>query len=65
MDLMSAAALSNISTTADIPHGLSLTVMKKGMDAHEELALKQIHDMLPQQMAPLGPGKGDFIDVYA
>ena len=59
MDMMSAAGLGPISSMADIPHGLSLSVMKKGMDAAEQVALKQL------EMLPPIPPKGQYIDVYA
>ncbi|MBR2131147.1 MAG: putative motility protein [Oscillospiraceae bacterium] len=60
MNIMSAATIPNVSSAASLPHGLSLTVMKKGMESQEQLALQQI-----QMMAPPTPGKGEFIDVYA
>ena len=60
MNIMGAAALPNISSVADLPHGLSLTVMKKGMESQEQLALQQL-----QMMAPPTPGKGEIIDIYA
>ncbi|MBR2894615.1 MAG: putative motility protein [Oscillospiraceae bacterium] len=60
MNIMSAAAIPSGSSVASLPHGLSLTVMKKGMESQEQLALQQI-----QTMAPPTPGKGEHIDVYA
>lgn len=60
MDIMSAGAIPAGVSLANVSNGLSLTVMKKGMDAQEQQATQMI-----QQMMPPTPGKGQYIDVYA
>jgi len=59
MDIMSAGAVSPGTTLSSVAHGLSLTVMKKGMDAQEQQAMQMI-----QKMMPPTPGKGQYIDIY-
>ena len=59
MNIMSAAALPSSASLANLPHGLSLTVMKKGMEAQEQQAVQMI-----QKMMPSTPGKGEYIDFY-
>ena len=59
MDVMSAGAIPSNATISTLPHGLSLTVMKKGMDAQEQQATQMI-----QKMMPPTPGKGQYIDIY-
>ena len=59
MDVMSAGAIPSNATISTLPHGLSLTVMKKGMNAQEQQATQMI-----QKMMPPTPGKGQYIDVY-
>ena len=60
MDIMNAGAIPSGATISSLPHGLSLTVMKKGMEAQEQQAMQMI-----QKMMPPTPGKGQYIDVYA
>ena len=60
MNIMSAAALPSSASLSNLPHGLSLTVMKKGMEAQEQQAAQMI-----QKMMPSTPGLGEHIDVYA
>lgn len=60
MDLMSAGAIPAGVSLSNVAHGLSVTVMKKGMDAQEQQATQMIEQMLPPT-----PGKGQYIDVYA
>ena len=59
MDIMSAGAIPSGATISNLPHGLSLTVMKKGMEAQEQQAMQMI-----QKMMPPTPGKGQYIDIY-
>ncbi len=59
MDIMSAAAIPSGTSIANVAHGLSLTVMKKGMETQEQLASQMI-----QKMMPPTPGKGKYIDIY-
>ncbi len=59
MNIMSAAALPSSASLANLPHGLSLSVMKKGMEAQEQQAASLI-----QKMMPSTPGKGEYIDIY-
>ena len=60
MDIMNAGAVAAGTTLVNVAHGLSLTVMKKGMEAQEQQATQMI-----QKMMPPTPGKGQYIDVYA
>ena len=60
MDIMSAGAVPAGTSIANVAHGLSLTVMKKGMESQEQQAMQMI-----QKMMPPTPGKGQYIDVYA
>ena len=59
MDIMNAGAVAAGTTLANVAHGLSLTVMKKGMEAQEQQATQMI-----QKMMPPTPGKGKYIDIY-
>lgn len=59
MDFMSAGAVTPGTSLSNIAHGLSLTVMKKGMEAQEQQAMQMI-----QKMMPPTPGKGQHIDIY-
>jgi len=59
MNIMSAAALPSSASLANLPHGLSLTVMKKGMEAEAQQAAQMI-----QKMMPPTPGLGEHIDIY-
>ena len=60
MDMMHAGAVPSNATLATLPHGLSLKVMKKGMEAQEQQAMQMLQEMMPPT-----PGKGQYIDVYA
>lgn len=60
MNIASAAAVPAGISIENVAHGLSLTVMKKGMETQENLAVQMI-----EKMAPPTPGKGNYIDVYA
>lgn len=57
MDIMSVAGLDVAAGVASVTHGVSLSMMKKGMEDSEQLALNELHAMLPK--------KGQFLDVYA
>ena len=59
MNIASAAAVPAGTSLANVAHGLSLTVMKKGMETQEQLATQLI-----QKMMPSTPGKGQYIDIY-
>lgn len=59
MDIMSAGAVASGTSLANVAHGLSLTVMKKGMESQEQQAMQMI-----QKMMPPTPGKGQYIDIY-
>lgn len=59
MNIASAGAVPAGTSLANVAHGLSLTVMKKGMDTQEQLASSLI-----QKMMPSTPGKGQYIDIY-
>ncbi|MBR3704085.1 MAG: YjfB family protein [Oscillospiraceae bacterium] len=59
MNIASAGAIPAGTSIANVAHGLSITVMKKGMEAQEELAMQLI-----QKMMPSTPGKGQYIDIY-
>lgn len=59
MNIASAGAVAAGTSIANVAHGLSLTVMKKGMDTQEQLASNLI-----QKMMPSTPGKGQYIDIY-
>ena len=59
MNIASAGAVSAGVSIANVAHGLSLTVMKKGMETQEQLATQMI-----QKMMPPTPGKGQYIDMY-
>ena len=59
MDIMSAAAIPSGTSIANLAHGLSLTVMKKGMEAQKQQSMQMI-----QKMMPPTPGKGQYIDIY-
>ncbi len=59
MNIASAGAVPAGTSIANVAHGLSLTVMKKGMDTQEQLASNLI-----QKMMPSTPGKGQYIDIY-
>lgn len=60
MDIARAGAVPAGISMANLAHGLSLTVMKKGMDTQEQLASNLIQKMMP----PSPPGKGQYIDIY-
>jgi len=57
MDIMSAAGLDVAASVSSISYQVNLSMMKKSMDDSEQLALNELHAMLPQ--------KGQFLDVYA
>ena len=57
MDIMSAAGLDIGASVSSISYGVNLSMMKKSMEDSEQLALNELHAMLPQ--------KGQFLDVYA
>ena len=59
MNIASAGAIPSGTSLANVAHGLSLTVMKKGMETEEQLATQLI-----QKMMPSTPGKGQYIDIY-
>ena len=59
MNIASAGAIPSGTSIANVAHGLSLTVMKKGMETQEQLASQMI-----QKMMPSTPGKGQYIDIY-
>ena len=59
MNIASAGAVPAGTSIANVAHGLSLTVMKKGMDTQEQLASNLI-----QKMMPSTPGQGQSIDIY-
>ena len=59
MNIASAGAIPSGTSLANVAHGLSLTVMKKGMETQEQLASQMI-----QKMMPSTPGKGQYIDIY-
>ena len=59
MNIASAGAVPAGTTLANVAHGLSLTVMKKGMETQEQLATQMIEKMMPST-----PGKGQYIDIY-
>ncbi len=59
LNIASAGAVPSGTSLANVAHGLSLTVMKKGMETEEQLATQMI-----QQMMPSTPGKGQYIDLY-
>ena len=59
MNIASAGAIPSGTSIANVAHGLSLTVMKKGMETQEQLASQLI-----QKMMPSTPGKGQYIDIY-
>ena len=59
MNIASAGAVPAGTTLANVAHGLSLTVMKKGMETAERLATQLIEKMMPST-----PGKGQYIDIY-
>lgn len=59
MNIASAGAVPAGTTLANVAHGLSLTVMKKGMETEEQLATQLIEKMMPST-----PGKGQYIDIY-
>ena len=59
MNIASAGAIPSGTNIANIAHGLSLTVMKKGMETEEQLATQLIEKMMPST-----PGKGQYIDIY-
>lgn len=61
MNIASAGAVPAGISMANLAHGLSLTVMKKGMETQEQLATQMIQKMMP----PSPPGKGQYIDTYA
>lgn len=61
MNIASAGAVPAGISMQNLAHGLSLTVMKKGMETQEQLASQMIQKMMP----PSPPGKGQYIDVYA
>ncbi len=61
MNIASAGAVPAGVGIANVAHGLSLTVMKKGMETQEQLASQMIQKMMP----PPTPGKGQYIDFYA
>ena len=48
MDVMSAGAVAPGTSLANIATGISLTVMKKGMDAQEQQATQMIQKMMKQ-----------------
>ena len=58
MNIASAGAIPSGTSLANVAHGLSLTVMKKGMETQEQLASQMI-----QKMMPSTPGKGQYIDI--
>lgn len=60
MDIARAGAVPAGISMSNLAHGLSLTVMKKGMDTQEQLASNLIQKMMP----PSPPGKGQYIDIY-
>ena len=60
MNIASAGAIPAGTSIANVAHGLSLTVMKKGMETQEQLASQMIQKMMP----PSPPGKGQYIDMY-
>ncbi len=60
MNIASAGAVPAGVSMANLAHGLSLTVMKKGMETEEQLASNLIQKMMP----PSPPGKGQYIDIY-
>ena len=57
MDIMSAAGLDVAASVSSISYQVNLSMMKKSMDDSEQLALNELHAMLPQ--------KGQFLDVFA
>ena len=59
LSIASAGAVAAGTSLSNVAHGLSLTVMKKGMDSQEQLASNLI-----QKMMPPTPGKGQYIDIY-
>lgn len=59
MNIAAAGAIPAGTSLANIAHGLSVTVMKKGLNVQEELASQMI-----QKMMPSTPGKGQYIDIY-
>ena len=59
MNIASAGAIPSGTGIANVAHGLSVTVMKKGMETQEQLATQLI-----QKMMPSTPGKGQYIDIY-
>ena len=59
MNIAAAGAVAAGVSMANLAHGLSLTVMKKGMETQEQLATQLI-----QKMMPSTPGKGQYIDIY-
>ena len=60
MDIARAGAVPAGISMANLAHGLSLTVMKKGMETQEQLSSNLIQKMMP----PSPPGKGQYIDIY-
>lgn len=60
MNIARAGAVPAGTSIANLAHGLSLTVMKKGMETQEQLASQMIRKMMP----PSPPGKGQYIDIY-
>lgn len=59
LNIASAGAVPSGTSLANIAHGLSLTVMKKGMETEEQLTTQMI-----QKMMPSTPGKGQYLDIY-
>ena len=59
MNIASAGAIPSGTSIANVAHGMSLTVMKKGMETQEQLATQLIEKMMPST-----PGKGQYIDIY-
>ena len=55
MQIMNAGAVPAGTTLANVAHGLSLTVMKKGMESQEQLATQMIQKMI-LVMDVKGPG---------
>lgn len=59
MNAVNVAAVSTGKSIANVAQGVSMSVMKKGMDSQEKLASNLIHKMMPPT-----PGKGKYIDMY-
>ena len=57
MDPMSAAGMDMAASVSSLSYQVNLSMMKKSMDDSEQLALNELHSMLPK--------KGQFVDVYA